>query len=215
VQRPSQALQIVSFGGGVMIACSEQHFKWAEKTLAMLDPEDVFTPRWLEATRVMIENEQPGWELSPPALRFLCATEIMSTEPANQGLSVRLMKPSDLPELERYRPLLPNALSNNSGSSDQVIAAVFEGGALVAASGASSDAPGMWQVGVDTLIESRRHGAGRLAVWHLTRYVLQQNVAPFYSTHFGNLASQRLARSVGYWPCWLETYARQRLPEST
>jgi hypothetical protein len=91
---------------------------------------------------------------------------------------------------------------------DRLLAAAYGEGALLAAAGASEDAPRLWEIRVDTIAGARRRGLAALVVWQLTARLLRDGIAPYYSTLISNVVSQRVAQRVGYWPAWIEMEAR-------
>lgn len=57
-------------------------------------------------------------------------------------------------------------------------------------------------------LQWRRRGVGTAVGARVTSAVHTPGPTPYYSTDLTNLASQRLALSVGYQPAWGECYAR-------
>ena len=144
-----------------------------------------------------------------PHLRFLCASDTLTPERRVDGVEVRLLEPAEFAHLYARRTDLPNALGQPGPENvDRLVAAAYCDDILVAAAGASDDAPRFWQIGVDTTAGARQRGLASLVVWHLTARLLRDGIAPYYSTLISNLISQRVARRVGYWPAWIEMEAR-------
>jgi len=79
---------------------------------------------------------------------------------------------------------------------------------VVGIAGASADCELMWQIGVDVLPEYQGLGIGKALVGTLTKAVLEKGVLPYYSTEVSHLQSRQLAVSLGYWPAWVQLYAR-------
>jgi hypothetical protein len=206
---PAQELMIAAYGASAVVACSVAHFKWAQDALGSLRQTQLFSTACVSEISNRIEHEHPGWELGGPHLRFLCASDTLATEPSLDGIEVHLLAPAEFAKLYARRAELSNALGEpGTENSDRLVAAAYRDGALLAAAGASEDAPALWQIGVDTLTDARRRGLASLVVWHLTARLLRDGIAAYYSTLIANVVSQRVARVVGYWPAWIEMEAR-------
>jgi predicted GNAT family acetyltransferase len=54
------------------------------------------------------------------------------------------------------------------------------------------------EIGINTLEEYRKRGYARTACISLINELLSKNICPLWSTGNGNIASDRLARSVGF-----------------
>jgi hypothetical protein len=200
---------IAAYGSGAVIACSDAHFKWAKEALGSLRQTQLFSTACISEISIKVEREHPGWELGGPHLRFLCASDTLTPEPHANGVEVRLLEPAEFAPLYARRSELSNALGQQgSENTDRLVAAAYRGGKLLAAAGASEDAPVFWQIGVDTIADARQRGLASLVVWQLTATLLRDGIAPYYSTLIANVASQRVARLVGYWPAWIEMEAR-------
>ena len=100
----------------------------------------------------------------------------------------------------RYQPDddRPNVLATVARAGEQVIGMA----------GATADSDCLWQVGIRVLDPWHGRGIGRHLVSRLTQAILAAGKIPYYSTWAANIASQRLAHSVGYRPTWVELYAR-------
>jgi hypothetical protein len=206
---PARALMVAAYGAGAVIAASDHHFGWVQENFATLRRDQFFSARCIAEISSRVESEHPGWELGGPHLRFLCCTETLTPEPRLDGIDVRLLAQPEFAHLYTRRSDLPNALSQpGSENPDRLVAAAYREGMLVAAAGASEDAPRLWQVGVDTMAGARQGGLARLVVRKLTARLLREGIAPYYSTLVANVVSQRVARAVGYWPAWIEIEAR-------
>jgi predicted GNAT family acetyltransferase len=68
----------------------------------------------------------------------------------------------------------------------------------------------MWQLGIDVLPDYRYQGIGRALVSRLTAAVLQKGILPYYTTTVSNIASRRIATSLGYLPAWVELYSADK-----
>jgi hypothetical protein len=207
--QPARELMIAAYGAGAVVACSDAHFEWAYENLGSLRQTQLFSTACISELSSRVESEHPGWEMGGPHLRFLCASDTLTPEPRVDGVEVRLLEPAEFAHLYARRTGLSNALGEpGSENVDRLVAAAYRDGTLVAAAGASEDAPRLWQIGVDTIAGARRRGLASLVVWQLTARLLRDGIAPYYSTLISNLISQRVARSVGYWPAWIEMEAR-------
>jgi hypothetical protein len=206
---PARALMVAAYGAGAVVACSDAYFQWASQNLRSLRQTQLFSTACISELSRKIESEHPGWEMGGPHLRFLCARDSLAPEPQVDGVEVRVLEPAAFGHLYARRADLSNALGQpGPENADRLVAAAYRDGALVAAAGASEDAPRLWQIGVDTMAGSRQRGLASLVVWQLTARLLRDRIAPYYSTLIANVVSQRVARAVGYWPAWIEMEAR-------
>jgi hypothetical protein len=210
---PARALMVVAYGAGAVVACSDVHLGWAVENLVSLRRDQLFSTACIAAISGRIKSEYPSWELGGPHLRFLCASETLALEPRPETVDVRLQAPAEFARLYSRRADLPNVLGQpGPENTDRLVAAAYRGDVLLAAAGASEDAPRLWQIGVDTMVADRKRGLARLVVSQLTARLLSDGIAPYYSTLISNVVSQRVARAVGYWPAWIEMEARPVRP---
>ena len=89
---------------------------------------------------------------------------------------------------------------------DVLAVSAWSGERLVGMAGASDDCEMLWQVGVDVLPDWRERGLAAALVSQLSSAVLQRGKIPYYGTSSSNLASQRTAYRVGYFPAWVCSY---------
>jgi len=149
--------------------------------------DEIFSPKWMQTIASRIEREQPGWEFTGAALQF-------SFVPERQWPSSRRVKAlrseylplTDSASWKKYAKELPNILSGNG---DKAASAAFRSGELVLlrpelqkmlpACGKSVSI--LWgDIGV---MEPRSWWCG-----HLTKYAMDHNATPFYTTTFGEFA---------------------------
>lgn len=74
------------------------------------------------------------------------------------------------------------------------------------AGAATTSTDGVWEVGVDVVIEHRNAGLASHLVGTLTKELLVQGVVPFYSASITNIGSQMVASRCGYIPSWIDTF---------
>ena len=122
----------------------------------------------------------------------------------------RLMKLADINKLypnEKW----PNALHSRESylRPDVLALAALDGGRTAGMAGASADAPGVWQIGIDVLPEYRGRGLGRLLVSGLASEVRRRGAAPFYYTSLSNIHSQNIAISCGFRLAWVDVSAEK------
>lgn len=112
----------------------------------------------------------------------------------------RLAEPSDCVVVDaRNRSLLRGALDewiDDSGSGSVMVAAL-SGGRAVSVCASVRVSEGAHCAGVETAPGYRGRGFAQQAVVGWAQRVRAQGAEPFYATTFDNLASQRLARSLG------------------
>lgn len=94
----------------------------------------------------------------------------------------------------------------NSQRPDMLVALAKHKGEVVGMAGASADCKTMWQIGVDVLPSYRGNGLATALVHMLTVEILNRGYIPYYSTDCSNVASQRVANQLGYFPAWAHCY---------
>ncbi|MBP1561115.1 MAG: GNAT family N-acetyltransferase [Oscillospiraceae bacterium] len=102
-----------------------------------------------------------------------------------------------------------NALMYDSSKPRRDVLAVcaLNGEKIVGMAGASNDSARFWQIGIDVLPEYRGLGIASELVSALTQAVFMHGAIPYYGTWSGNIASQNVAKSAGYYPVWTEMNA--------
>ena len=103
----------------------------------------------------------------------------------------------------------PNALQGewNPARPDVLALAAMDRGGIVGMAGASLDAPGMWQIGIDVLPAYRGRGLGKALVQGLAAEVESRGAVPFYYASLSNIHSQSLAVGCGFSPAWVDVSA--------
>jgi GNAT superfamily N-acetyltransferase len=89
-------------------------------------------------------------------------------------------------------------------------AVAWDAHALAGVAACSADSDDMWQVGIDVLPAYRGRGIAKWLVHEVTRAILDHEKVPYYSCGLHNLASQRIAFAVGYWPAWTSIESRRQ-----
>ena len=134
-----------------------------------------------------------------PHLRFLCASDTLT--PLNRvstGSRCGFWNPRRFAALVcKPHRSVRNALGQPGPENvDRLVAAAYSGGTLVAAAGASEDAPRLWQIGVDTIKWCATSADSRPGGLAVNRAPATPSIAPYYSTLISNphLAACRAER---------------------
>ena len=103
-------------------------------------------------------------------------------------------------------PRLPNAICSepNPDRPDRVAVCAYDGGELVGMAGASEDASGWMQIGIDILPAYRSRGLGSHLVALLKERIIKMGAIPFYGTSVSNYHSWNIALNCGFAPAWVE-----------
>lgn len=123
------------------------------------------------------------------------------------GFAYELVEQDDIPALYQYEGFR-NAVQydTNHPRPDVLVTLAKKDGYIVGMAGASNDCARMWQIGMDVLPAYRHHGLAAYLVNRLTLEVLERGYLPYYGTASSNIASQRVAHRVGYYPAWVCAY---------
>jgi predicted GNAT family acetyltransferase len=154
-----------------------------------------------------------GQFMAGPDLKYTCAEEDFRPFQLNDtSLDIIIANSLNIEELYRSNRF-PNALGSRFNPQRPVsIAAVAKpDGETVAVATGMADYDEMWQIGVDTLPGYRQKGLGKGLVSILTQEISDRGILPYYSTWPANIASRRLAASLGYRPAWIEMYSRDKV----
>lgn len=171
-------------------------------------------PHWLlELPRLLKLSEilaPYGYKLSQTHHGYLPAGKLTPPE-APEGVELRWLEREDIAELypnSRW----PNALQEDRDPKrpDILAAAAVDGEEIAGIAGASADAPGMWQIGIDVVKGHRGRGLGRLLVQGLAAEIQRRGALPFYYSSVSNLHSQNIALGCGFRPVWVDISAEEK-----
>ena len=109
-------------------------------------------------------------------------------------------------------PRFPNALCERflPERPDRLAVVALDGEDIVGMAGASEDAPGWLQIGIDVLSQYRSRGVGSFLVTLLKNRIAEQGDIPFYGTTLSNYHSWNIALNAGFRPAWVEIGARRK-----
>lgn len=204
-----RSLTLVTMGRGVVITCDEGRLAWAREHLGHLDRDTLYSAPTLAQMQAYVARD--GQLLAGPELKYVCSRDRLRPLPFTSGLPLELVEEEGIAALYPHREFR-HALGFDPGSPrPDVLAWVARAGDEIGGiAGASADSDSFWQIGVEVRPEYRGRGVGQELVHHLTRAVLERGKVPYYSTLASNLTSNTIAVKLGYWPAWVEVYAREQ-----
>lgn len=202
-------LNAMTIGAGAVICVDAETEPWARQTLQPLSPDHVFSQRGLLATLEYLTAR--GLGVFGPFTSYLCSLATLRPIPRPQGFRFELLRGEQIATLYPHEGLQMSLSYYLEGDRPDVIAAAaWRGDELAGVAGCSADNDHMWQVGIDTHSPYRNLGLGKSLVYELTRAILDAGKVPYYACGMHNLASQRIAASVGYFPAWTTMCAKSQ-----
>ena len=198
-------------GKGVVVSCHPPWIAALREILGERSREAMFSaPTITELARFV---EPSGDVLLGPALSHVCAQEAFRPAIDPDGVTFRVIEGKDVFDLY-HEPGFEYALSYDPDHPRPDVAAAVarRGGRIIGIAGMSADCDAVWQIGIAVVAEERGAGIGRALVGRLTELAFRRNRVPSYTADVGNVRSHALAASLGYWPAWVELFARERSP---
>lgn len=92
---------------------------------------------------------------------------------------------------------------------DRIAVCAYDGEKIMGMAGASEDAKGWLQIGVDVMPEYRSKGVGTYLVTILKNKIEDNGNIAFYGTSISNYHSWNIALNSGFYPAWLEISAKR------
>src|SRR5262249_367472 len=149
--------------------------------------------------------------IAGPHLKFVCATDTFHAAAQPGEVTIELVSQPHLQDLYAYKGF-PNALGYQLESQrpDMLATVAWHKQTGIGIAGASADSDQLWQIGIDVLPAYQGRAIGKTLVSQLTAAILAAGKVPYYTTSVSNLRSSNLALGLGYWPAWIEVYARDK-----
>ncbi len=90
---------------------------------------------------------------------------------------------------------------------DKIAVAAYDGEQIVGMAGCDDYMDSIWQIGVDVLPKYRNNKLGAFLVKELALEIEKNEKVAYYNTWSPNIASTRLALSVGFYPTWVSYFS--------
>lgn len=208
--RPAKPLLVMSMGRSVVISCHPERIAWLRDILASRARDAIFWASTIVELEYSIARD--GQTLIGPQQKFICAPVAFSPALPPDAVTIVTAAGDAVSDLYPHSGFT-NALSYRPHDNPRpdVLATVARcAGEIVGIAASSADCDQMWQIGVDVVPMARGAGIGRALVSRLTEEVFRHGRVPYYTTNVSNIRSSALAVSLGYWPAWVELFARDR-----
>lgn len=205
---PDKFLAVVTMGRGVVIACTAGRMRWVHKNLKDFTPHDLFSVAAMARMEKYVARDRQT--IFGPELRYICTQDTFKPYRLDNEIEIDLIRGEGVRNLYENNKF-PNALGyqDNPLRPRLLACSANHNGTIVGLAGASADCDSMWQIGIDILQEYRNGGIGKVLVSQLTEALFEMGKLPYYSTRTTNIASRRIAVSLGYRPAWVEIYSRE------
>lgn len=202
-----RTFNVVTIGFGVVISVDEPRLAWAKETLGSLSPSDLISGQGMALMQARMAAD--GQCLYGPGPTLLCTRQSLRMPIVPDGIQIQHLEGPEITCLYEH-DWLKMALSYyvEGDRPDVFAAAAYCDGALAGVAACSADCDEMYQVGIDVAAAHRGRGLGAALVATVTRWILNQNKIPYYGCGMHNIASLRLATSVGYTAAWTSLWAR-------
>ncbi|UVI33319.1 GNAT family N-acetyltransferase [Paenibacillus spongiae] len=204
-----QTLSIVTMGKGAVISCNPERMEWVRQHLEPLTRGQIFSAGTIAATEDYVQRDNQY--IAGPDQKYVCSTDDLKAFKIPHGINISICDRSSVTNLYEHTNFSHALSFRTDCERPDMLASIAEcEGKIVGIAGASADCDFMWQIGVDVLPEYQGRGIGKAIVGTLTKAILDEGITPYYSTEVSNLQSRQLAISLGYWPAWIQLYARDR-----
>ncbi|ACX66731.1 MULTISPECIES: GNAT family N-acetyltransferase [Bacillales] len=167
------------------------------------------TPERLAIAKTFMQGKDRDTIFSLPFIRglylhFLPDLERIQPMPPPAGFSYEVVEENEISRLMELEGL-EDAIVTDPGRPYQTVLAVIakHHGRIVGLAGACNVCAAMWQIGIEVLPEFRQMGLASYLVNRLTFEVLHRGRVPTYDVISSNIASQRVAYRVGYYPAFV------------
>ncbi len=203
----TNSLAMMTMGTSVVITCSADRLAWAQTHLGPLNRDTLFSATTFARLETLVAPNQQ--RMAGPDPKFVCASDTFRPAPSPTDIAIELVTQPHVQALYAH-PGFYNALGYqlNNPCPDVMATVAYHNQTVIGMAGASEDSDQMWQIGVDVLPAYQNRGIGQALVSQLTATILAAGKIPYYTTAVANLRSSRVALSLGYWPAWIEVYAR-------
>jgi GNAT superfamily N-acetyltransferase len=205
----AKSIGMATLDHSVVICCDRSRLEWAQRNLAHLSRDDLFSAPTIAKLHAFVE---PGGQaMLGPDIKFVCAANDFEPAGGTPGpdVEIELCTGDRIRDLYQYPGFEYAVCYRADDPRPDVMATVARaGGQVIGMAGASADCDCLWQVGINVVDAWQGRGIGRHLLSRLTQAILAAGKIPYYSTWAANIASQRLAASVGYRITWVELYAR-------
>lgn len=208
--RREKSLTIATMGKGVIVSCSANRLPWARANLSKFAPPELFSVPAIALMQKYVARDHQN--MIGPDSKYICTQDTFQTYflGKEKEIEVSLIQGESLENLYENNKF-PNALGyvNNPLRPKLLTCVATYHGIIIGIAAASADCDPMWQIGIDTLDGYRNLGIGKALVSRLTEELLKAGILPYYSTLTSNIASRRIATSLGYRPAWVEIYSTE------
>jgi len=208
---PEKFLAVVTMGRGVVVSCSTERLQWARANLLNFTPDELF---YAPAVALMVNLvAHDNQTIFGPQLKYICTLDTIKPHSTGEDVELNMVDEETIRELYKNSQF-PNALGRQYDPRRPTLLACSAKyhGVIAGLAGASADTESMWQIGIDTLPEYRNRNIGKALVSRLTEALFDIGKLPYYSAGTNNIASRRIATSLGYRPAWVEIYSREPAP---
>jgi GNAT superfamily N-acetyltransferase len=202
-----KSFQMATFGTGSVISCSYGRIQWANTYLSQLNRDELFSAPIISLIGHYISTDNQF--ISGPDLKYICTPYTFQPCSPVSGIDIELLRDEEVNSLYQDNRFM-NAIGHyQDPKRPRLFAATAnKNGKIVGIAAASADCNEMYQIGVDVSPDHRNLRIGSVLVSRLTEVIIDTGIIPYYSTWPANIASRRLALNIGYWPAWIEVYAR-------
>ena len=205
----SKPLLIGTMGAGVVVSCHADRMTWLQAKLDHRRRDVIFSAPIIGELASYVEHD--GQYLTGPNLKYACSEDDFRQAAAPDRVEVALVEGDDIAELYRYHGFAGSLTYRPDSPRPNIMATVARrDGEVIGIAAASADSEMLWQIGVEVAPAARGAGVGRALVSRVTEGILGKGKIPYYTTAVSNIHSRAIALGLGYWPAWVELYARDR-----
>ena len=189
--RGDSHFEMLSMGKSIVVSATPDILNIGKPLLSGKNREDAFSMPFVQGHSLYYLPDLARIQPLPPPAEF----------------EYEVIEQNDIPALYKFDGFC-NAIQYNPNHPrpDVLVILAKKVGHIVGMAGASADCAKMWQIGMDVMPQFRGHGLAAYLVNWLTLEILNRGYVPYYGTASSNIASQRVAHRVGYYPAWICVY---------
>ncbi|MFD0717373.1 GNAT family N-acetyltransferase [Paenibacillus sp. GCM10027626] len=189
--RKSRYFEILSMGKSIVVSATPERLLIAKTQMQGKNRDTVFSLPFIRGLYLhFLPDVKKIKPMTPP--------KFFSFELIKREEVVRLFDVTRFNEAVIYDTDLP-------WQTDLAVLAK-QAGEIVGVAGASKTCAKLWQIGIEVLPEHRNLGLASYLVNRLTFEILERGEIPSYDVIASNLASQRVAHRLGYFPAWVSDW---------